>query len=148
LSTQGQRHARRALVMLAVFGALTAAQGPLAGGLSSAGLTPHPDRFTELYFATPNHLPSSAHLGRDVPIDFIIVNHEGKSMTYFWRLLASTKDGRTVQLLADREVVGAGRRGVVRAIARLGDPAATTHLRVRLRGRTEEIAVNLARSRP
>lgn len=45
-----------------------------------------PERYTELYFNDPAHLPSYAPAGKIQSVVFVIVNHEAEARTYTYRM--------------------------------------------------------------
>jgi hypothetical protein len=79
-------HATRrfALAVLVVAVALGVAQtAPGRSLLKGAGLTAPPERYTELYFTTPDELPAASRSGT---VSFTVRNDEGAPRNYHWTL--------------------------------------------------------------
>jgi len=83
-----------ALVLIFQFG--------LLGPARHLGLVPEPQQFTELAFAAPAALPSSAVPGSPLALTFVITNEEGKSYTYHWD--ATLREGQITMALSAGEV--------------------------------------------
>jgi len=74
----------------------------LLGVARHLGLVPEAQRFTEMAFATPSRLPSTATPGTAVQLSFVITNQEGEKYTYRWD--ATLHEGTTATALASGQV--------------------------------------------
>lgn len=50
-------------------------------------MTKQPERFSELYFASPDQLPKQLIPGQNTAFDFVIVNHEAATYDYRYQVI-------------------------------------------------------------
>lgn len=55
--------------------------------------THQPERYTELYFSNPTHLPTTATSGQQLSVDFTVRDVEARAMTYPYTIEFITPDG-------------------------------------------------------
>jgi len=80
--------------------------------LRRAGLMPHPDRYTALYFADPEALVDlPANAGRIV-FGFTVENHEAGTRSYGYRVTVGTTGVGGAQVAAGKLRVASGRAAV------------------------------------
>ena len=112
---------RRTVVAAAVVTIALLSQSLLGGALAQAGLTPQASRYSELAFAHPaDFIASSQGQQRDLirAIRFVITNHEGRTITYRWRV-TSRHDG-TTRDLGQGQVTIAREGGVEQSVVLAG----------------------------
>ena len=56
--------------------------------------THQPERYTELYFNNPTHLPTAIGIGQQLSVGFVTHNLEARSMTYPYTLALMTDNGK------------------------------------------------------
>jgi hypothetical protein len=101
------RYRSTALALGVVLVGLVVFQYALQGAARRYGLVATPEPFTELYFARPAHLPSSASALGPLAFTFVIVNRHETAQRYAWR--ADFVEGRRRDHLAGASVrVAAG----------------------------------------
>lgn len=68
--------------------------------LNAWKLLPQPERLTELYFTSPNNLPSTYTPGQAQNVRFTVHNIEYQTETYQYKILEQSQDGSKTQQLA------------------------------------------------
>ena len=51
-----------------------------------------PEKYSELYFAEPEHLPKQLNPGEPTSLDFVIVNHEATEFQYHYQVFIAKND--------------------------------------------------------
>ena len=72
---------------------------PIKNQLNAWQLLPQPERLTELYFANPNHLPSTYAPGQAQAIAFTVHNLEYQPTTYRYTVTAQADGSATMTTL-------------------------------------------------
>lgn len=67
-----------------------------------------PQRFTELYFTDPAHLPTTANSGQRLPVDMTIHNVEDQDMNYTVRISYVSPSGHMTVLETQQLSLGNG----------------------------------------
>jgi hypothetical protein len=68
----------------------------LASRLEAWKILPRPERFTELYFAIPEQLPSTFMSARSQPVSFTVHNLEEQKTIYGYRIVAKASSKQQV----------------------------------------------------
>ena len=138
MRTNGQSGRRVGGLLMAVSAALVLAvlfvPSVFSSTLTRAGLIPHPDRYTALYFTDPEalvNLPANAHR---IVFAFTVENHEAGTRSYGYRVTAGTSNLGGAQVAAGELRVVSGRAAVqVVQVGQDVDGRSWPHGRVRVR---------------
>ncbi len=84
------------LLVLSVVLIATIASGISLGQAWTLATTHQPERYSELYFADPGHLPTYAPASKEQIIYFYIVNHEHQSQLYTYQVMQTIGTATTV----------------------------------------------------
>jgi hypothetical protein len=86
------------VVLLIALG--TALHAPVDRQLHAWKLLPEPEKLTELYFTSPNTLPSTYTPGQTQTVSFTTHNLEYQTTDYSYRITESAPDGSRAQTVA------------------------------------------------
>jgi hypothetical protein len=133
--TRPRRSHRRLLGGIALLVALGVAGTAVVGSATVRrqlllSFTRQPDNFAELYFPSPNTLPTSFEPGRPLPVEFGLTNDSGSAQAYTYVVVAEARDHRTTIEKTGTMRLSANHSAYVPLRVTL--PAGTTSLSVRL----------------
>jgi len=130
-----------AAVILTASG-LAIAESTMVRRQLALSFTRQPDDFVELYFPSPDRLPSSFLPGRPFAISFGLTDVSGTSHLFRFAVRVGLRNGRTVtERTGEVRLAPTGTRLIA---VRVVLPAEATTLAVDLTGRSEEIRLHLS----
>lgn len=97
---RNQAYVLAALSIALVIGLSIGFHTQIKDQLNSWKLLPQPERLTELYFTSPNNLPSTYTPGQQQNVQFTAHNLEYRTTTYTYKIVEISQDGTQSQQLA------------------------------------------------